>query len=63
MKLALGIAVRNAKKEKKMETKIVMWPNGTWTHYDDFDYERDWAWMSDDYEIKTLTEEEYEKLL
>lgn len=45
--------------------RIVRWPDNTWTDYDHepFDYERHWAWKSDDYEIVAITEEEYEKLL
>lgn len=43
--------------------EIVRWPDGTWALKDDFDYEQDWAWKSDDYEVIKITQEEYEALL
>lgn len=43
-------------------TKIVRWPDGTWVLHEEFDYERDWAWKSDDYEIVEVTTVEYELL-
>lgn len=43
--------------------EIVRWPDGTWVLLEDFDYEKDWSHMSDDYEIVGLTEKEYEELM
>jgi hypothetical protein len=34
--------------------KVVLWPDGTTCPLEDFDYEQDWSWMSDDYEIVDL---------
>lgn len=35
--------------------EIVQWPDGTWCLRDEFDYERDWAWKSDDYNVVSIT--------
>ena len=39
--------------------KIVRWPDGTTCPLDEFDYELDWAWKGDDYEIIEIDEDEY----
>lgn len=41
---------------------IMLWPDGTWADSDDFDWERDYSWKSDDYKQVTLTEDEYHQL-
>lgn len=35
--------------EELNSRKVVVWPDLTWVDYDDFDYEKDWKWKSDDY--------------
>lgn len=37
---------------------VVVWPDGTYILYEDFQ-EEEWYFKSDDYTIKYLTEEEY----
>lgn len=38
--------------------KVVRWPDGTGCPLEDFNYERDWAWMSDDFEIVEIPDDE-----
>jgi hypothetical protein len=40
--------------------KICMWPEGTWCDWEDL--EEYLAWMSDDFVIMSLCQEEYDKL-
>lgn len=46
---------------------IIVWADYTWTDAEDFDYEKDWSWMSDDYmEIEvpeSLDDDEIEQWL
>jgi hypothetical protein len=49
--------------QSEEKVKIVVWPDGDWVLYEDFDYERDYSQRSDDYEIKEISQKEYELLL
>jgi len=40
---------------------IYRWPDGTWCEYDDI--ESYLQWMSDDYDIVFLTQDEYEAMM
>jgi hypothetical protein len=41
--------------------EVYMWSDGTWCLSEDL--EQMLTWMSDDFEVKMLTPEEYEKLM
>lgn len=41
---------------------IYLWPDGTWVLVEEFS-PADYSHMSDDFELKTLTQDEYEELL
>ena len=47
--------------DKKMEKiKIIRWPDGTEVPFEDFNYEKDWAWKSDDFVIIYIDSDEYD---
>jgi hypothetical protein len=41
------------------DMKICLWADGTWTELENL---WEYAWMSDDYEVKEIDEKELEKL-
>ncbi|MEK6882090.1 MAG: hypothetical protein AABY22_20910 [Nanoarchaeota archaeon] len=40
--------------------KIIRWPDGTEVPFEDFNYEKDWAWKSDDFVIIYIDSDEYD---